>query len=158
MAPERSEHGSPPAAGVASTEAAIDTTTLQEFGRKYTAAWCSQNAASVAAFFSEGGSLRINKGAAAVGRAAITASAQGFMTAFPDMVVSMDSVALEGNRAVYRWTLTGTNTGPGGAGRAVRISGYEEWTFGADGLVAESQGHFDEAEYDRQLNAGTGQE
>ena len=26
---------------------------------------------------------------------------------------------------------------PGGSGKAVRISGYEEWRFGADGLIAE---------------------
>lgn len=129
----------------------MDAVKLKEFGTRYTAAWCSQRAASVAAFFSERGSLTINGGAPAVGRAAITAAAQGFMTAFPDMVVKMDSVSLEGGRALYRWTLTGTNTGPGGTGRAVGISGHEEWTFGADGLIAESQGHFDEAEYNRQL-------
>jgi uncharacterized protein (TIGR02246 family) len=132
----------------------MDESKLQEFGRRYTAAWCSQNAASVAAFFSEQGSLQINEGAPAAGRTAITASAQAFMTAFPDMVVSMDSLAIEGDRAVYRWTLTGTNTGPGGTGRAVRIRGYEAWAFGADGLIAESSGHFDEAEYNRQLKAG----
>jgi len=73
------------------------------------------------------------------------------MTAFPDMVVAMDGVSLDGRRAVYRWTLTGTNTGPGGTGKAVRISGYEEWTFGAEGLIAESKGHFDETDYTRQL-------
>jgi hypothetical protein len=76
------------------------------------------------------------------------------MTAFPDMVVTMDSVSTEGSHAVYRWTLRGENTGPGGTGRTVRISGYEEWSFGTDGLIAESKGHFDEAEYDRQLNVG----
>jgi hypothetical protein len=124
---------------------AMDVARLLEFGTKYTAAWCSQSAASVAAFFSENGSLTINDGAPAVGRTAITTTAQGFMTAFPDMVVAMDSVSLDGGRAVYRWTLTGTNTGPGGTGEAVRISGYEEWTIGADGLIAESEGHFDEA-------------
>ena len=129
----------------------MDAERLAEFGRKYTAAWCSQDAASVAAFFSESGSLTINHGAPSAGRAAITAAAQGFMTAFPDMVVAMDSVGLDGLRALYRWTLTGTNTGPGGTGKAVRISGYEEWTFGADGLIAESKGHFDEADYNRQL-------
>ena len=47
---------------------------------------------------------------------------------------------------------TGTNTGPGGTGRPVRISGYEEWTFGPDGLVARSLGHFDAAEYQRQVD------
>lgn len=129
----------------------MDSATVREFGTRYTAAWCSQNAASVAAFFAKGGSLKINDGAPSVGRAAITASAQGFMTAFPDMVVAMDSVSTDGGRPVYRWTLTGTNTGPGGTGKPVRISGYEEWTFGADGLIAESRGHFDEADYDRQL-------
>jgi hypothetical protein len=35
----------------------------------------------------------------------------------------------------------------------VKISGYEEWRFGPDGLVAESKGHFDEADYKRQLSA-----
>jgi hypothetical protein len=76
------------------------------------------------------------------------------MTAFPDMVVRMDAVSLDGDHAVYRWTLTGTNTGPGGTGKTVRISGYEEWTLGADGLIAKSLGHFDEAEYQRQLQVG----
>lgn len=132
----------------------MDEARLKEFATKYTAAWCSQNAANVVSFFSEKGSLTINQGTASIGRAAITEAAQGFMTAFPDMVVRMDRVGREGDRIVYRWTLTGTNTGPGGTGRAVRISGYEEWTFGADGLIAESRGHFDEADYQRQLNPG----
>jgi hypothetical protein len=48
----------------------------------------------------------------------------------------------------------GTNTGPGGTGNRVRISGFEEWRIGDDGLIAESQGHFDQAEYDRQLEHG----
>ncbi len=77
------------------------------------------------------------------------------MTAFPDMVVTMDAVEVQGDRAIYRWTLAGTNTGPGGSGKAVRISGYEQWRLGADGLIAESKGHFDEADYKRQLSAGT---
>ena len=129
----------------------MDPERLKDFATKYTAAWCSQNAASVAAFFEENGSLTINGGTPSVGRRAITEAAQGFMTAFPDMVVTMDGAALEGYRAIFRWTLTGTNTGPDGTGRAVRISGFEEWTFGTSGLVAESEGHFDEAKYQRQL-------
>jgi hypothetical protein len=140
--------------GCGSKEMTMDAAQLRDFGKRYTSAWCSQNAASVAAFFSEGGSLKINNGAPSVGRAAITAAAQGFMTAFPDMVVTMDGVGFTGDRATYRWTLTGTNTGPGGTGKAVRISGYEEWRLGPDGLIAESRGHFDEADYERQLHAG----
>lgn len=134
----------------------MDESKLRDFATRYTTAWCSQNAASVAEFFSEGGSLKINDGTPSVGRPAITAAAQGFMTAFPDMVVTMNGLSLDGRRLVYRWTLTGTNTGPGGTGKSVRISGYEEWTIGADDLIAESKGHFDEAEYNRQLNAEGG--
>ena len=125
---------------------------LTALGARYTAAWCSQNAASVAAFFSENGSLQINDGTPSVGRTAITAAAQDFMTAFPDMVVTMDAVDIRGDGAVYRWTLTGTNTGAGGSGASVRISGYEEWTLGADGLIARSLGHFDQADYIRQTS------
>jgi hypothetical protein len=129
----------------------MDSTTLRDFAARYTAAWCSQDAARVASFYAATGSLRINDGSPSNGRAAITMAAQEFMTAFPDMVVTMDGVSGHGDRAIYRWTLTGSNTGPGGTGRPIRISGYEEWTFGEDDLIAASQGHFDEAEYRRQL-------
>ena len=138
-------------AGCAGKKTSMTDAELQDFATRYTAAWCSQNPASVAAFFADTGSLTINAGTPAVGREAITGSAESFMTAFPDMVVAMDSVTQVGDRVEYHWTLTGNNTGPGGTGRPVRISGYEEWTFGPDGLVARSLGHFDEADYQRQL-------
>ena len=131
----------------------MDATRLRDFAARYTAAWGSQDAARVASFFEENGSLSINRDAPAIGRKAITASAQRFMTAFPDLVVRMDTLEVEGDRIVYRWTLTGTNNGPGGTGRPVRISGYEEWSIGADGLVAQSLGHFDEADYRRQVQS-----
>jgi len=52
----------------------------------------------------------------------------------------------------YHWTLVGTNTGAGGSGHRVRISGFEEWTIGDDGLIASSLGHFNQVEYDRQIS------
>ena len=133
----------------------MDVNRLTDFATRYTAAWCSQNPASVAAFYEEGGSLKINDGGPSVGRPAIAAAAHDFMTTFPDMVVRMDGINLDGSHAVYRWTLKGTHTGPGGTGNTVRISGYEEWIISANGLIAESKGHFDEAEYQRQLNKST---
>ncbi len=123
----------------------------QDFANRYAEAWSSQNAVSVASFFSEAGSLKINDGAPSVGREAITASAQGFMTAFPDLRVTNDRTHDEGDRTIFEWTLTGKNTGPGGTGAPVKISGRESWKFGADGLVAESIGSFDSADYERQL-------
>ncbi|MBL0157929.1 MAG: ester cyclase [Bryobacterales bacterium] len=125
---------------------------MAAFAQSYTAAWCSQNPASVAAHFTPGGSLTINDGAPAIGRDAIAKAAQSFMTAFPDLQVLLDGLVVQDGRTLYHWTLTGTNTGPGGRGRRVRISGYEEWTIGGDGLIANSLGHFDSSEYNRQLN------
>jgi predicted ester cyclase len=107
----------------------------------------------VAAFFAPLGSLQINGNAPAVGRNVITVVAQGFMTAFPDLQVLMDDLVVQGETVVYRWTLVGTNTGAGGTGRPVRISGFEQWRIDADGLIAESRGYFDEQDYQRQLEA-----
>ena len=125
---------------------------LVEFATRYTAAWCSHHAASVAAFFSaDGGSLAINDGSPAVGREAIEAAVMGFMTAYPDLIVEFERIEPRDDRALYRWTFIGTNTGPGGTGNAVRISGYEEWRIGSDGLIADSKGHYDAQDWDRQV-------
>jgi hypothetical protein len=75
------------------------------------------------------------------------------MVAFPDLLVEMDELRTGSETPEYHWTLTGTNTGPGGTGRAVRISGLEEWTIGDDGLIASSLGHYDQADWDRQVQA-----
>lgn len=124
---------------------------LQDFATRYTAAWCSSQPAAVAWFYSPDGSLTINNGMPSVGRPAITAAAQEFMTAFPDLKVMMDSVSSEGGRAIYRWTLEGHNAGPGGTGAHLRISGHESWRIGNDGLIAESFGHFDVEDWQRQI-------
>lgn len=132
----------------------IDPAQLRDLAEGYTAAWCSQDPARVAAFYSQNGSLSVNDGAAAVGRSAISGVAEGFMTTFPDLEVILDDILVQGDRADYHWTLIGTNSGPGGTGQRVRISGFEEWTIGVDGLIAESRGHFDDAAYQRQLKHG----
>jgi uncharacterized protein (TIGR02246 family) len=129
----------------------MDLATVRAFANRYTAAWCSQDPSRVASCFAETGSLTINDATPSAGRAAITEAARGFMTAFPDMIVHMDAIEPRGAGFVYRWTLSGTNSGPGGTGNRVRFSGHEEWTMGADGLISKSLGHFDEAEYKRQL-------
>jgi SnoaL-like domain len=129
-----------------------DSAQLFQFAQRYTAAWCSQVPARVADCYSMEGSLCINGGVPAVGRAAIAGTAKSFMDAFPDMRVVMDGASYEAGHPVYRWTLIGTNSGPGGTGRQVEISGFEQWRFGADGLIAISVGSFDAEEYSRQLN------
>lgn len=134
-----------------------DPAELRDFARRYAAAWCSQDPRSVAEHYSPEGSLIINDGPPSVGRAAITEAARSFMTALPDMQVVMDDLLFRNGGIEFHWTFTGTNTGPGGTGNRVRISGFEEWTIGDHGLIARSQGHYDQAEYDRQLEHGVGE-
>ncbi len=128
-----------------------ELTWLRDFAIQYTAAWCSQDPASVARLYAREGWLCVNDGTPAIGREAIAEVVQSFMVAFPDLQVLLDNVVARGDRMEYHWTLVGTNTGPGGEGRRVRLSGYEDWLIGEDGLIAESKGHFDAAAYQRQL-------
>jgi hypothetical protein len=67
------------------------------------------------------------------------------------MIVTFDRLESRGDSVVFHWTLIGTNTGPGGTGNRMRISGYELWKIDNDGLIAESKGSFDAADYERQL-------
>ena len=126
-----------------------------DFGKKYATAWSGQNADAYSKYFASNASLKVNDNPPAVGREAIAELAQSYMTAFPDMIVALDSFPITQNGAEFHWTLTGTNTGPNGTGNKVKISGVEKLKFDKDGLITESTGSFDEAEYNRQLRIET---
>ena len=132
----------------------VDPIKLREFAEAYTAAWCSMDPDRVAAHYAADGSLAINGGTPAIGRDAIAATARGFYAALPDMQVYLDDLVIDGSRVEYHWTFTGTNTGPGGTGNAVRVMGHEAWTIDDNGLIAASSGQYDAAEYARQLAEG----
>jgi hypothetical protein len=125
---------------------------MDKFAEDYATAWSSKDPDRVASFFSEGASLQINGGEPSIGREAIANEARGFMTTFPDLVVTFDGLKATKNGTEFHWTLTGTNSGPNGNGNRVNISGFELWQIGGDGLIAESKGSFDESEYNRQIN------
>jgi nuclear transport factor 2 (NTF2) superfamily protein len=129
---------------------AHDPEQIEELARGYTEAWCSHDPARVAAHYRPGGTIAINGGEPAE----IADVADAFISAFPDIEVSMDELLIREDGVVeYRWTFTGTSAE---TGKWVRIPGFEEWTIDADGSIAESRGHFDQAEYDRQLREGAG--
>ena len=65
----------------------------------------------------------------------------------------MDELVLKEDSVEYHWTFTGTSAD---TDKRVRIAGFEESMIGADGLIVESLGHYDQAEYDRQLQHGVG--
>jgi hypothetical protein len=129
---------------------ALDEGRVRDLARSYTEAWCSHDPARVAGHYVPGGTIAINDGEPAE----ITEVARSFITAFPDIEVFMDNLVLKDEAVEYHWTFTGTNDGPGGTGKWVRISGFEEWTLGDGGLVLESRGNYDQDEYDRQLEHG----
>jgi SnoaL-like polyketide cyclase len=126
---------------------------VRDLARSYTDAWCTHDPARVAAHYVPGGTIAINGG----DPGGITEVAQSFISAFPDIRVFMDDLVLKDGVVEYHWTFTGTNTGAGGTGKSVRISGFEEWTLSDDGLVASSKGTYDQTEYDRQLEHGAGE-
>ena len=120
----------------------------ERLGRSYTEAWCSRDPARVAAHYVPGGSIAINDGEPAP----ISDVAEAFIAAFPDIQVFMDDLVLRKDGIIeYRWTFTGTSAE---TGRSVRVPGFEEWTIAPGGLIAESRGHYDQAEYDRQVQHG----
>ena len=127
---------------------AHDRQRIEQLARAYTEAWCSRDPARVAAHYVPGGSIAINGG----DPAGITDVAAAFIAAFPDIEVFMDDLVLRDDGVVeYRWTFTGTSAE---TGKSVRVPGFEEWTIAPDGLIAGSLGHYDQVEYDRQLQHG----
>src|SRR5262245_63260593 len=123
------------------------TIALEDVAARNAKAWFSRNPEMVAAFYAKSGSISVN-GALPVPIAEV---ARGFMRDFPDIVVKFDRLENTPTGTKFHWTFTGTNTGPNGTGNLVRISGYELWKIDNAGLIAESSGHFDAAEYERQV-------
>lgn len=129
---------------------------LESFAARYAAAWSGGDPDALASFYAEDGALIINDGDPSVGREAIAATARDYMEAYPDMVVALDRVIATDAGATFHWIWTGTNTGPGGTGRAVHMTGFEDWTLDSDGKIVASRGHFDAEEYRRQLHGEGG--
>lgn len=129
-----------------------DQKKLTGFGEDYTVAWNSKNPENVASFFSENGVLVVNSGLPHKGRAEISEFVKGFMTAFPDMKLTMDSLTIKPTETQYHWSFAGTNTGPNGTGNKVFFNGFERWTFSENEKIQRSIGSFDEEDYSRQMN------
>ncbi len=127
---------------------------VRTMAESYAGAWSSHDPLAVASFYEEDGRITINLGEPTIGRAAIAEVAQSFYDAFPDLVVYLDDIRLAGNDAVFLWTLEGTNSGSGGTGNRVRVSGWEAWRLSEDCRVAQSMGYFDAVEYARQIEEG----
>ncbi len=127
---------------------------LKLFARNYAQVWGSNRPEFVAMFFAENGALQVNDADPAKGRDAISKVAQSFMTKFPDILVSFDSLVHNKNGIEFHWTLTGTDADPECLANKVKVSGFELWTMSEDKLIKDSQGNFPSKEYNRQLEFG----
>jgi len=128
---------------------AHDRKRIEQLARTYTEAWCSHDVVRITDHYVPGGTIAFN-GGEPVG---IEEVANFFVAAFPDGEIVMDDLVFEEDRVEWHWTVTGTRAE---TGKRVRISGFEEWTINTDGLIVESLRHYDEVEYNRQLQHGIG--
>ena len=124
---------------------------MEIFAKSYAQVWSGVRPEFVAMFFEEEGSLHVNDAAPAIGRDAIANVAKGFMTDLPDMVVRYDSLVTNATGTEFHWTLIANNSGPGGTGKKVKVSGFELWEMSENGRILSSKGHFPTEEYNRQL-------
>ena len=118
---------------------------LDEFAQRYAKAWCSPESGKRSGFFAENGSSDIERR---------TADSGAGKRAQDSCNISGHDRDLRQTRAARRpngISLDINRQSDAGTGNHVRISGYELWKIDNDGLIAESKGHFDAAEYERQL-------
>ncbi|MGI9373231.1 MAG: SgcJ/EcaC family oxidoreductase [Hyphomicrobiales bacterium] len=133
---------------------ALDHEKVHKVAELYTKAWCSRSGNEVATFFTEDATSIINAGEPTIGRPAISEAMGAFFTDFPDLVLTMDELRCGGSQAIFLWTLEGTNSGPGGTGNFVRLSGWQNWMLTDDLLIKKADGGYDAEEYDRQVREG----
>ncbi len=129
----------------------MDQKKISEMAESYTKAWCSGDPEQVASHFDEYGGISVNNGDNLVGHDALVEMAQGFYDEFPDLKVHMDAIRSARDNAVYFWTLEGTHRK---TENRVKIQGWEEWAISRDYKILQSMGHFDEEEYQRQIDEG----
>jgi len=72
-----------------------------------------------------------------------------FFADVPDLTLVCDGVRVAGNHVAYLWTFTGNHAS---SGRALRVSGWEEWDLDADYMVEASLAWFDAEDYARQTS------
>lgn len=119
---------------------------------KYTQAWNSGDPAAVADHYAPGKGITINRGEQQFGREAMLGMAGGFMSSFPDLVLTRDFIRVANDHGVFGWTLEGHHFE---TKNFVRASGWEEWELDENMLITNSLGWFDAIDYERQVAGET---
>ena len=102
----------------------------------------------MASRYSKNTTMGMNGGDPMTSQAEIADMAAGFMSDFPDLVLTLDSVLVADHHMVYVWTFEGHHKD---TGNHVKFSGWEEWDLDDDLKVIKSLGWYDNVDYERQV-------
>lgn len=139
--------------GVNSDKTAVGFTTT--FESYVESVWNDQNMDTLKKISSEKYSRNLNGIEIAVNQSEMEAYLNIYFKGFPDVKVTVENQAVNGNRLFAKWTFTGTNTGVFGesaaTGKKVNVSGYSELTFDQEGKIIHEDCYYNELELLQQL-------
>jgi nuclear transport factor 2 (NTF2) superfamily protein len=122
--------------------------TAKRIAREHCAAWTSRRPDDAAVRYSSVTSFSMNGGEPMTARSEIAEMAAGFMSDFPDLILTCDTVLAADHHMTYAWTFEGRHKS---TGNLVKFSGWEEWDLDSDLKVSKSLGWYDVADYERQV-------
>jgi nuclear transport factor 2 (NTF2) superfamily protein len=123
--------------------------TARKIAEAHCAAWTSHDAEKIASRYATTPDFSINRGDPMTTRADIAEMAAGFISDFPDLVLSLDTVLAAEKHMVYAWSFQGHYRRNG---NFVRFNGWEEWELDDDLKVVTSRGWYDAKDYEQQIS------
>ncbi len=119
------------------------------------AGWNGKNLTVVDSFMAEPFTRRVNNVTTASNRKELAANMQVYITAFPDLHLTIDDVVATEDHVILNWTITGTNTGIFGeiqaTGKKVKVSGITRMDFNELGKIVYEDVFFNELSLLQQL-------
>jgi nuclear transport factor 2 (NTF2) superfamily protein len=125
-----------------------DVETARRIAEAHCAAWTSRSPDAVAERYTATTSFSINRADPMTTRQAVAEMAAGFMSDFPDLVLTCNSVLVADGHMVYAWTFKGHYRENG---NLARFTGWEEWDLDDELKVIKSLGWYDANDYERQI-------
>jgi len=119
------------------------------------AGWNGKDISVVDSFMAEPFTRRVNNVPTASNRKELAANMQVYITAFPDLHLTIDDVVATDDHVILNWTIRGTNTGIFGeiqaTGKKVTVSGITRMDFNEAGKIVYEDVFFNELSLLQQL-------
>lgn len=115
-------------------------TDIQDLLARHKEAFAERDPEALAADHAPDGTFESPASGLVSGRAAIEQVYRYWMTAFPDLLLTWDDALIDGDRATFFWTMTGTASGPFygivGAGGKIHATGAASYRFNDEGILS----------------------